>query len=84
MRKYPSEEDRLIASFVRRAMRDLEDAIRVSAASKHSRAHAVRRDLENAVHILANLGTIANRFVEPDDPDVRPNPKRAAKKSDLP
>jgi hypothetical protein len=86
VRKHPSEDDRQIADFVRRAVRELEDAIRVATRSKHNRAAVVRRDLENALRILTNLTTVANRFAEPEEADVRPNPKRerAAKKSDNP
>ena len=57
----PSEEDRILASHLDRAIRELEEAadfVRSTKASKESRTLGIHRDLRRCIVGLRNLETL--------------------------
>jgi hypothetical protein len=71
-----SEDDRLIEERVRRAERELQDAMQIARRSKQPRANEVFRSLSRLASALNDVGTVASKYAE-DDPDLMPEEERA-------
>lgn len=56
-----SEDDRLIEERLRRAERELYEAIDVARRSKHPRAREVFRNLSRLVQAINDVGTVAKK-----------------------
>lgn len=74
MRQQLSEDDRLIAEHMRRAMREVQDALSIAKRSRHGRAYDVVRELSRIAAALGSVGTVAPKVT--DDPDLMPEDER--------
>jgi len=70
-----SEDDRLIEERVRRAERELQEAMVIARRSNQPRAKDVLRNLARLASALNEIGTVARKYG--DDPDSMPEEERA-------
>lgn len=75
MKALLSEDDRLIEERVRRAERELQEAMVIARRSNQPRAKDVLRNLARLASALNEIGTIARKY--DDDPDSMPEEERA-------
>ena len=68
----PSPEDREIAKRLDTASREVEEALRIARGARGLgyRARRVARDLERALAVINEVGSIAPRYGGGDDPDL--------------
>jgi len=59
---------------MRRAMREVQDALSIAKRSKHGRAYDVVRELSRIAAALGSVGTVAPKAT--DDPDLMPEDER--------
>lgn len=77
----PVEDDRMIAGLVRRAERELLEALRVAQRSTHPRASAVRVTLARITASLGDVGSVASKYASDSgaDPDSISEDERASR-----
>lgn len=76
MKQQLSEDDRLIDERLRRAERDLQEAMQIARRSNQPRANEVYRNLARLASALNDVGTVAKKYAE-DDPDLMSEDERA-------
>lgn len=74
-----TEDDRRISSLVRRAERELLEAVRIAQRSKHSQAKTVHDKLVRITASLGDIGTVANKYASDADSDSMSEDDRAAR-----